>query len=159
MQAAGLAEIKRELKSKDQEELIQLCLRLGRFKKDNKELLTYLLYEMKDEDGYVSSIKAYIDDAMAEINTHSLYFATKSLRKVLRYATKMIRYSGNKQTEVEVLLHFCQSINTSASELKRSVVVTRLYDRQVAKIQQALKKLHEDLQADYRYELERLNEV
>jgi hypothetical protein len=156
MRAASLAEIKRELKTLDQEEVTQLCLRLGRFKKENKELLTYLLFEMKDEDAYIASIREYIDEAMIEININTLYFAKKGLRKVLRNANKMIRYSGNKQTEVEVLLHFCQAMKTSSIDVNRSVVISNLFDRQVAKIKKSLGHLHEDLQADYMYELARL---
>jgi hypothetical protein len=156
MRAASLAEIKRELKTLDQEEVTQLCLRLGRFKKENKELLTYLLFEMKDEHAYIASIREYIDEAMIEININTLYFAKKGLRKVLRNANKMIRYSGNKQTEVEVLLHFCQAMKTSSIDVNRSVVISNLFDRQVAKIKKSLGHLHEDLQADYMYELARL---
>lgn len=156
MQAASLAEIKRELKSKDQEELMQLCLRLGRFKKDNKELLTYLLFEAADEDAYISSIKSYIQDSFEEINTSNLYYSKKGLRKVMRNVTKMIRYSGNKQTEVEVLIHFCSVLKQSSIEIDKSVQLTKLYDRQMEKIKKALSHLHEDLQADYEWELDSL---
>lgn len=135
---------------------MELCLRLGRFKKDNKELLTYLLFEMKDEDAYISSIKTFIDEAMMEINTATLYYAKKGLRKVLRNVTKMIRYSGNKQTEVEVLLHFCQALKESSIDIHRSVQIGNLYDRQIEKIKKAMSHLHEDLQADYELELEQV---
>lgn len=156
MQAASLAEIKRELRTLDQEALTQLCLRLGRFKKDNKELLTYLLFEMKDEDAYISSLKTYIDEAMEEINTSSLYYAKKGLRKVLRNVTKMVRYSGQKQTEVEVLIHFCAALKGSSIDINRSIQLRNLLDKQTVKIKKAMSHLHEDLQADYMWELERL---
>ena len=61
MKAASLADIKRELKGRSPEEVLAICLRLGRFKKDNKELLTYLLFEAGDEAGYVQLLK---EDAM-----------------------------------------------------------------------------------------------
>ncbi len=156
MKAASLAEIKRELKNLDQEQILQLCLRLGRFKKDNKELLTYLLFEAADEDTYVSSIKTYIEDSFEEINTSNLYYSKKGLRKVLRNVTKMIRYSGNKQTEVEVLIHFCRVLKESSIEIDKSIQLTNLYDRQIEKIKKALSHLHEDLQADYLWELDSL---
>ena len=156
MQAATLSEIKRELKTRDAEEILQLCLRLGRFKKDNKELLTYLLFEAEDEATYITSIKNEIDEVMKELNVHTLYFAKKGLRKILRNLTKNIRYSGNKQTEVELLLHFCQAMKASTIEIDRSVQLQNLFDRQVQKIHKALTGLHEDLQADYQYEIDRL---
>ena len=37
MKAAGVKAIKEELKNRDREELSQLCLRLSKFKKENKE--------------------------------------------------------------------------------------------------------------------------
>ncbi|MEQ9231029.1 MAG: hypothetical protein RIF46_10135, partial [Cyclobacteriaceae bacterium] len=121
-----------------------------------KELLTYLLFEMKDEGGYISSIKTLIDEAIADINITNLYYAKKGLRKVLRNVTKMIRYSGNKQTEVEVLLHFCQALKQSSIDIHRSVQISNLYDRQIKKIKKAMSHLHEDLQADYELELEQV---
>lgn len=134
---------------------MQLCLRLGRFKKDNKELLTYLLFEAQDEEAYISAIKNEIDELMRELNTSTLYFAKKGLRRILRNLTKNIRYSGNKQTEVELLLHFCQAMKASSIEIHRSVQLQNLFDRQAQKIHKALAGLHEDLQADYQYELEK----
>ena len=156
MQAATIAHIKKELKEKGSEELMQLCLRLARFKKDNKELLTYLLFEMNDEQAYVSSIQNYIDEALEETNTSHFYFAKKTIRKVLRNVNKMIRYSGNKQTEVEVLIHFCRALKALPLAIERSTVLSNLFDRQVAKIRKTLNSLHEDLQADYLLELDDL---
>lgn len=68
MKAASLAEIKRELKQRSPEELLTICLRLGRFKKENKELLTYLLFEAGDELSYIKLLKEDIDDMMEEID-------------------------------------------------------------------------------------------
>ena len=51
MKAATVAQLKKELQFKSQEETMQLCLRLARFKKENKELLTYLLFESDSEEG------------------------------------------------------------------------------------------------------------
>jgi hypothetical protein len=156
MKPASLAEIRRELKERDRNELIEVCLRLGRFKKDNKELLTYLLFESQNEAEYVNHVKLEIDDMMAEVNRTHLYFAKKNLRKILRQLNKNIRYSGSKRTQVEVLLYFCQSLNESGIPVERSTVLTNLYERQKAKIRKTLESLHEDLQADYLFELERL---
>lgn len=153
MKPASLADIRKELKSRNSEELGALCLRLGRFKKDNKELLTYLLFDAQDEAGYIQSVKYHIDDMMEEVNTSHIYYAKKGLQKILRQLNKNIRYSGNKQTEVEILLYFCQSINESGISIRKSSVLTNLYERQKAKITKALASLHEDIQADYEMEL------
>ena len=54
MKTASLKQVKEELSYKSDQELVALCLQLIRFKKDNKELLSYLLFEMDDDDGICS---------------------------------------------------------------------------------------------------------
>jgi len=149
MKPASLAEIRRELKTRDPKELAELCLRLGRFKKDNKELLTYLLFDAHNESAYVEAIKYDIDEMMAEVNSSHVYYAKKGIQKILRQLNKNIRYSGNKQTEVEVRLHFCKAIKDSGIAIHRSNVLINMYERQKVKIEKTLATLHEDLQADY----------
>ena len=62
MKIESIVTIKKELKHLTQEELLELCLRLGKFKKENKALLTYLLFEAHDEDGYIASVKTTLDE-------------------------------------------------------------------------------------------------
>ena len=57
MKAATVNEIKQQLKETKPTELIELCLRLARFKKENKELLTYLLFEADDLQTYIANVK------------------------------------------------------------------------------------------------------
>ncbi|MEQ9402072.1 MAG: hypothetical protein RIM99_00690 [Cyclobacteriaceae bacterium] len=156
MKAATLAHIKRELKDRDPEEVLQICLRLGRFKVDNKELLTYLLFEAEDERGFIQSIKNEIDDMLEEVNTSHLYYAKKGLRKIQRVLNKNIRYSGSKNTEVEARLYFCQAIKQSGIPIEKNTTLTNLFNREIQRIQKALSSLHEDIQADYQYEIEQL---
>ncbi|MEP5614426.1 MAG: hypothetical protein ABJP45_19395 [Cyclobacteriaceae bacterium] len=156
MKAASLAEIKRELKSRNPEEVLQMCLRLGRFKVDNKELLTYLLFEAEDERGFIQSIKNEIDELLEEVNTSHPYYAKKGLRKIQRVLNKNIRYSGNKNTEVEARLYFCQAIKQSGIPIEKNTTLTNLFNREIQRIEKALLSLHEDIQADYQYEIERL---
>ena len=49
--AYGLQHIKKEIQHLPTEQLAELMLRLARYKKENKELLTYLLFESHDEPG------------------------------------------------------------------------------------------------------------
>lgn len=158
MKAASVAEIKRELATLPDHEVMEICLRLAKFKKDNKELLTYLLYESRDEESYIQSIKRSIDEEMAVVNTSHMYFAKKTVRKVLRNATRLIRYSGSKQTEIEVLIHFCGAIQQLPLPLARGTVLSNIFERQLVKIRKAMSTLHEDLQADYQMELNDLLE-
>jgi hypothetical protein len=153
MNAVGISQLKQEMKSRSSDELREICLRLARFKKENKELLTYLLFEAQDEAGYIDVVKAEIDHEFLEINKSHIYFAKKSIRKIVRKINKFIRFSGIKQTEVELLLHFCKRIKDSGISLHESVALSNIYSGQVRKIKKAIHSLHEDLQYDYGEEL------
>ncbi|MFT7034228.1 MAG: hypothetical protein ACJA2S_002739 [Cyclobacteriaceae bacterium] len=156
MKAATLRELKNELGTVEKKQLLDLCLRLSKYKKDNKELLTYLLFEAHDEQGYIASIKREIDEQMSALNRNNLYYTKKGLRKILRTAAKFIRYSGQKETAVEVLIYFCSEVKHSGIPIQRSKVLINMYEMQLKKIRTALATLHEDLQYDYKMELEQL---
>ena len=156
MKAASLAQIKSELKEKNSDELMALCLRLGRFKKDNKELLTYLLFEAQDEQGFINLLKEDIDDLMDEINTNHLYYMKKGLQKIVRSLNRSLRYSGQKQTEVEVRIYFCEKIRETGIAIERHSTIHNLFLREIKRIEKALSGLHEDLQADYQVEIKDL---
>lgn len=149
MTAASVVQIKKELKHRDPEELLQLCLRLARFKKENKELLTYLLFESDSESGYIETVKAEIDAQFSTINTASYFYIKKSVRKILRTIKKYIRYSGNKETEVALLLYFCETLRDFTPSIKRNTTLMNLYQRQLVFIAKKIDVLHEDLQYDY----------
>lgn len=156
MKPATVAQIKKELKFRSSEELEALCLRLARFKKENKEVLTYLLFESDNEEAYVSQVKEHIEQSFSEINASSFYYVKKSIRKILRETKKYIRYSSVKETEVELLLYFCRTLKDFRPSIKNSVTMVNLYERQLSLIQKKITTLHEDLQYDYTLEIEAL---
>ena len=158
MKAATAAQIKRELQYRSSEELEQLCLRLSRFKKENKELLTYLLFEKDDEAAYVHHIKEYIDERLLEVNRSSSYYIKKSLRKILREIKKFIRYSDVKETEVELLLFYCTRLVEFKPSIRENRVMMNVFHRQMDLIRSKIKGLHEDLQHDYTKEVNSLIE-
>ena len=92
MKAVTVKEISGELQNLSPNELRDLCLRLARFRKENKELLTYLLFEATDEAGYIESVKQEIDLQFGKVNRNSYYFIKKGLRKILLNTRKFIRY-------------------------------------------------------------------
>jgi len=154
MKTATVKQLKDELKNRSSTNLLQLCLRLSKFKKENKELLTYLLFEAIDEATYIAGVKTEIDDAFEQINTKNYYLINKSIRKVLRRTKTYIRYSLNKETEVELLIYFCQKIQKFP--FTNSTNLRNLYYRQIAFIKKKVSALHEDLQYDYGVELQGL---
>jgi hypothetical protein len=158
MKAATLSEIKKELQHKTEEELLTLCLSLARFKKENKELLTYLLFEASNEEDYILAVKNEIDEQFSDINNQNYYWMKKTIRKVLRGTRKHIRYSKKKTTEVELLLYFCRKMLTLTPSIKENTVLHNLYERLIISIRKSISKMDEDLQYDYNLLLENLNE-
>lgn len=158
MKAASAQEIKAALKSMEAKELVDICLRLSRYKKENKELLTFLLFEAEDLPAYIKSVNEEVDEIFAGVNTSSVYFAKKGIRKALRTANKYIRYAGDKTVEVEVLLHYCTNFRGLKLSWQKSTLLSNIYRAQLKKIEAALDAMHEDLQYDYRRNFERLKE-
>ena len=70
--------------------------------------------------------------------------------------TKNIKYSANKQTEVELLIFFCIEMRMLDLPFQDSKVLINLYNRQLLNIQKALSFLDEDLLFDYQSELEEI---
>lgn len=156
MKAASLSELKNELKTLNPSQLMDLCLQFAKFKKENKELLTYLLFEASDEDNFILGVKEMMDELYLEVNRYNLYQAKKTLRKILRETNKNIKYSGKKQTEVELLIYYCKKFKASGIKYHSSTVLLNLYNRQLLKIGKSISQLHEDLQYDFLEELKPL---
>ncbi len=156
MKAVTVKEISGELQTLSPKELRDLCLRLARFKKENKELLTYILFEASDEQGYIESVKKEMDLQFGKVNRKSYYFIKKGLRRILSNTRKFIRYSHNKKTEMDLLIYFCVRLKNFTPSIQRNAALRSLYLRQVAEIKEKLGSLHEDLQIDYVKELEAL---
>ncbi|GAA4946495.1 hypothetical protein GCM10023314_19740 [Algibacter agarivorans] len=156
MKAVSVVTIKKELQHQSKEELIALCLRLSRFKKENKELLTYLLFESEHEEGYIQSVKTYMDDEFEIINRDSYFYIRKSVRKILRNVKKYVRYSQKKETEAELLIYFCQILKDYSPSITRSTQLLNMYNRQLLLAKKIISGLHEDLQYDYNEMLEDL---
>lgn len=156
MKPATVSQLKKELNYRSREDLLELCLRLSKFKKENKELLTYLLFESGDEAAYIQNVKEEVEKLFEDINTKNWFYTKKSIRKILRLIKTYIRYSGKKETEVELLMYFCVKLKNFYPSIKKNPAMQNLYDRQLISINKSLLKLHEDLQYDYRLQMEEL---
>ncbi len=157
MKASSVSTLKKELGTLPAGDVLEICMKLVKYKKENKELLSYLLFDANNEPEYIRSIKNEIDLQFTEINLSHLYFAKKSIRKILKTTNKYIRYSGHKQTEVELLIHFCTKLKVSGIPVRSSNSLSNLYENQVRKIRLTIGALHEDLQHDYLQEITALN--
>jgi len=157
MNTSSIQEIKKELLTLDLETLQALCMRLAKYKKENKELLSYMLFEAHDEQGYIENVKEEMDELFETIPDRNTYLIKKALRKVLRFTNKQIKYSGIPQTELELRISFCIQVKAKKIPLQSNTVLSNLYRQQVIKINTILAKLPEDLQADYTRDISRIS--
>jgi hypothetical protein len=157
MRSATIQDIKTELKNLPASQLTELCLRLAKFKKDNKELLTYLLFEATDENSFIAAVKKEMDEGFTELPKPNLYLTKKTLRKILRTTAKQIRYMSSPQAEVELLTYFCRKIRHTKIPLGDSPVLNNLYRQQLKKVRSIIATLHEDLQYDFLRDLKGLD--
>lgn len=156
MQKVALKNIKAELEQIPHKELVQICIKLAKCKKENKELLDYLIFGITDEAAFVDNVKEELDGYFKDVHSTNIFYAKKTIRKIVRNANKYIRYSGIKTTEIELLVHICTKMKSTEVPWKKSTAMQNLYNAQVKKIKKAFEQLHEDIQFDYRKHLENL---
>ncbi len=156
LETSSISIIKKELQQMPKELLIQHLLRLAKYKKDSKELLNYLLFEAHDEAHYIQQVKEEIEQEFENINYSSIYYVKKGVQRIHRILNKYIRYSGQKTTQIELLIFFCQQLKSCKTNYKRSKVLTNLYERQIVTISKALAAVHEDVRMDYESDLEQI---
>lgn len=158
MKASSISELKRELNELPAKQLMELCLHLAKYKKDNKEFLDYLLFQAHDKESFVSSVKQEIDEHFSELKFQSnLYYVKKSLRKLLRIITKYCKYIGDKALSADLHIYFCQKMKSSGIPYHKSQLLINMYEQQIKKINTLIQSLHEDLQQDYLNDLEKIN--
>jgi len=156
MKAASVKELKIALKECPPAQLVEHCLSLAKFKVECKELLTYLLFEASNEASYIEEVKHTITSQFEDITALNYYYIKKSVRKILRNVKKYIRYSKQKETAAELLLHFCTELKKNYPDMQRSTALLNIYNRQILMLQKTMAGLHEDLQYDYQEELNEL---
>ena len=156
MQISSVSIIKKELQHLPQEELIQLCLRLAKFKKENKELLNFTLFLEKDKDHFTALVKEDIDEQFMEINRSNFHLIKKSVRKIFRETKKQIRIASDPEVEIELLMHLCYKLKTFMPSIQNNFLLTNLFNRTLEQITKKMEKLHEDLQYDFQIKLDKL---
>lgn len=144
----GLQDIKKELQHLNSAQLTELCLRLARHKKENKELLAYLLFVADDEEAFIEHSK-YEVSMLFYLMPGQAFNAVKVLRKILRLITKLSRFSASKNVEIRLLTGFCTNYLEYTDRKVSYKPMRTLFVRQIDKIAKLIAKQHEDLQADY----------
>ncbi len=77
MKPESLKNIKAELLNIPAKEVLEICLRLAKFKQENKELLTYLLFQQYDKHLFISNVKEHMKSEFKFMNDSSFYLAKK----------------------------------------------------------------------------------
>jgi hypothetical protein len=156
MYTAGVKEIRQELEAQSAKELINIIQRLARFKKENKELLTFLLFEAHDIDTHLAAVREELLASMLDIHPDRVYLAKKTIRKTLRIANKHVKLIGSKSAEAEIRLHVCRLLQQSSLPIDRNPVLLRIFQTQLRTARKAIAALHEDLQWELLREADRL---
>jgi hypothetical protein len=157
LKVSSISELKKELHDLPQKQLVELCLSLAKYKKDNKEFLDYLLFQAHDKSVFINVVKQEMDEHFEELKTQAnLYYVKKSLRKLLRIITKYCKYIGDKASAAELHIYFCSKLKQSGIPYHKSQLLVNMYEQQLKKINALINSLHEDLQQDYLIDLEKI---
>jgi hypothetical protein len=156
MKPATISTLKQELKSLTSERLIEVCLRVAKYSAENKELITYILFDEENEVGFINEAKCLLDGEFVMMEGTSIYFAKKGLKRALKTLNKSIKFTKSKTTEIELRMHFCQLLKNFGLFEVQGPYFRNVYERQFVSIQKAVLTLNEDLQFDYGKELEKL---
>lgn len=152
MKAPTLNQIKKELETIAPDRVMSILLRLIKSKTENKELVSYILFDEADLSTYISDLRYEVEVQMTNLLKSPPYIQKRGLRKVLNYITRHAKYTGTKEAEVELLLFFCQQMNTLGLMRHPSRLIENIYVSQLNKINKKLPLVHEELQVDYQRE-------
>lgn len=153
MKAATLAQIKKELGTVSPQKLMALTLKLIKYKVENKELISYLLFDEDDQASYISDIKSEVTDLLSEIGHMTPYISKRTMRKTLKAIAKYVKYTGSKEVEAELYVHFCKIIKEQKINKYTHKAVLTIYLNTVEKIRKSLPNVHEELRHDYELEI------
>src|SRR5690606_6716226 len=106
MESPKLSNIRKEINQLPKEILAEYCLKIAKYKTENKEFLNYLLFYNDNTAAYINEVKMIIDEGFDSLN-YSDYTSTKVLRKLTRLMNKHIKFIADKPSEIELALYFC----------------------------------------------------
>ncbi|MEP7259423.1 MAG: hypothetical protein ABI687_13570 [Flavitalea sp.] len=156
MKTASIEAIKQEMQQLPSRKLIELCLRLARSKKETKELLGFLLFDAQDEHSYTESIKLEMNELFTSLPKATAYLTKKSLRQVLRMIGKHSKFMASKAMTADLLIHFCTLTKEKGFDKSSYTALEKIFFQQVKKLEALIPSIEEDLQYDYRKQLDSL---
>ena len=154
MKIPSLVTIKKELKQRNEAELVDLVLQLSKLNRDNKAFLYFQLFETDNHELYLNMVKEELEEAFQKGNRSNYYTAKKSAQAIRRLMNKNLKLTKDKVTTLEVLFYFCKNLIEYGYLGFYHPVIDNLYAAQVKKIEKLISGLHEDLQFDYQETLQ-----
>ena len=70
MNPAKLNDLKKELLNLDSKALVEICLRVAKYKKENKELVNYLLFNAEEPLEYAELVKSSLLEEFENLSKH-----------------------------------------------------------------------------------------
>ncbi|MBA3666052.1 MAG: hypothetical protein H0W61_17885 [Bacteroidetes bacterium] len=157
MKTVTVNQLKKELQELSPKDLAELCLKLAKYKKDNKEFLGYLVFESHDNTSFITDVKELMDAHFGELQSQSnLYYIKKSLRKLLRIINKYCKYIGDKALAAELHIYFCLKVKEAGIRIHKNQQLENMYNQELKKINTLISSLHEDLRHDYAGDLKKI---
>ena len=155
MEIAGLAEIRKELIHQSPDELIELVLRLARFRQDNKALTGYWLFNRQDPNQFLQQVHIALEDGFRTLNFSSGYWVKKGLRKWQRQVNLYGRICGEAWMQADMQSYYVWICLRAQSRLAEPLYLASLVAAAEKKRLSFVKKLDADLQHDLQRQFER----
>jgi hypothetical protein len=150
MQLPSLAQIKKELKTLDEMELIDVIVDLSKFTRDNKAYLYFRLFEKDNPRLFIEMVEGELEWQFQNANIKNYFTAKKSAQAIRRKLNKNLKLTKDKTAQIELIAFFCEKISAYGYLKYHHPVIENLYQAQIRKMENLTAGLHEDLQYDYR---------
>lgn len=156
MKAATLHQIKKELETSSSQRVLSLLMRIIKSKTENKELISFLLFDEDNLSGYITDLRADVTELLKDVKYLPPYQVKRSLRKALKFISKYAKYTGAKETEAELLMHLCKIMQAEGITSGTNKIAHNIYSKQIEKVEKLIPLLHEELRFDYKEEISNL---
>lgn len=143
---------KKEIAKLDAKTLAEICIRLAKYKTENKEFLNYLLFHSYDNQPYIDEIKSDITNTFLSFNQND-YLNSKVLKGLLTRLNKQLKFIADKNREAEIVTEFCLAFIANVSVRCYYAGLMQVLYRQFVRLQKVVGKLDEDLQFDYKEDI------
>lgn len=155
MDAASLADIRKELAHQSPAELMELVVRLARFRLDNKALIGYWLFDRTNQAQFLAQVHLALDEALASMNFSSAYFVKKSLRKWQRQVNLYGRICGEPWMLADLQGYYVWTCLRAQKKVMYPDYFVELIRAAQRKFNTLLLKLEPDMQHDMQRQFER----